>query len=163
VSEPEQRPEIDLRALIAGSITWIVAAPPLLLLASAAIIVVAAIAGLQPLWASSTTSLAAAAHDGDAATVYRMLKGGADPNRAGEVVLSSSTVSLTPIEAAVESRQVETLQVLLKNGAVLNDADRPRLICLARAASAPEVEAFLRPPARVSEPTDCSQVSLPPH
>ena len=163
MSAPDERPEIDLRAVIAGSIRWIVAAPPLLLLACAAVIVVAAIAGLQPLWASPAVSLAAAARDGDAATVYRMLKAGADPNRAGDVSMSSTVVPLTPIEAAVESRQVETLQVLLTGGAQLSDADRPRLICLARAATAPEVASFLQAGSPSSEPVDCSRVSLPPH
>ena len=164
MSAPDERPEIDLRAVIAGSIAWVVAAPPLLLLACAALIVVAAIAGLQPLWASPAVSLVSAARDGDAATVYRMLKAGADPNRAGEVSISSSTnMSLTPIEAAVESRQVETLQALLKGGARLNDADRPRLICLARAATAPEIESFLQSGRPSSGPIDCSRFSLPSH
>ena len=162
MNAPEQRPEIELRALIAGAITWLLAAPPLLLLASAGVIVVAAIAGLQPLWASTAVSLASAAHDGDAASVYRMVKRGADPNRAGDVAISSSIVSLAPIEAAVESRQVETLQVLLRNGARIGDADAPRLICLARAASAPEVEAFLRSTYHSGD-VDCSTVPLPPH
>ena len=163
MSEPEQRPEIDLRALLAASISWIVAAPPLLLLATTAIIVVAAVAGLQPLWASPALSLAAAARDGDAATVYRMLKSGADPNRAGDVAMSSTIVSLTPIEAAVESRQIETLRVLLNSGARLTDADRPRLICLARAATAPDLESFLRSASPTSVSIDCSHVDLPPH
>ena len=154
--------EIDLRAVIAASIRWITIVPPLLLLASAAIIVVAALAGLQPLWASPAVSLAAAAHDGDAATVYRMLKAGADPNGAGDVVLSSGVVSLTPVEAAVESRQVETLQVLLTSGARLVEADRPRLICLARASSAPEVEVFLRSSTPASDAIDCARVVVPP-
>ena len=146
--------------------------PPLLLVLSAVVIVLAALAGVQPLWASTEMSLSAAAHEGDSATVYRMLRRGADPNRPGDVSVSSTTVLLTPLEAAVESRQVETLQVLLKGGARLADADRPRLLCLARAASAPEVESFLRSAARDAvsrnasaflEPTDCSRVTLPPH
>ncbi len=161
MSETDQTLEIDLRAVIAGSIAWIAAAPPLLLLSCAAVIIVAALVGLQPLWASPAIPLAAAARAGDTATVYRMLKAGADPNRADDVPLSSSVVSLTPIEAAVESRQVETLQVLLKGGAVLSDTDRPRLICLARAATAPEVEAFLQPTDRST--IDCARVRLPPY
>lgn len=128
-----------------------------------AVIVIAASVGMRPLWASPDLSLAAVAYAGDTASVYRMIRRGDDPNRAGSVLLSSHTVSLMPIDAAVESRQVETVQVLLNVGARAADADPRRLVCLARAASAGEVERFLESTYHVDAPLDCSRVELPPH
>ena len=146
--------------------------PPSVLLACVALMVAGAIVGLQPLWASPQLSLAAVAHAGDTASVYRMLHSGADPNRAGDVAMSSTTVSLTPLEAAVESRQVETVQVLLRAGVRIADAAGdtagdtavPRLVCLARASSAGEVERFLQTTYHVQpSEADCSRMQLPPN
>jgi hypothetical protein len=145
------------------AIRWLVIVPPLALLGCAALIVVAAIVGLQPLWASPALSLSAVAHEGDSASVYRMVKRGVDPNQPGAVTISSQTVSLLPIDAAVESRQVETVLVLLNNGVRVTPADRDRLICLARASTAPDVERYFQSAFRVTESPDCSKVQLAPH
>jgi len=98
-------------------------------------------------------------------TVFRMLSAGADPNAAEPVTFEGRAEPgvLTPLEAAVESRQVELVQLLIKMGAHASDADRVRLACLARAVIAPEVEAYLQPSTPAASATDCGHIDLPPH
>jgi len=124
-----------------------------------------ALVGYQPLWANRSVTLVQAAHGGDIATVFRMLSAGADPNAAEPVTFEGRTEPgvLTPLEAAVESRQVELVQLLIKMGAHASDADRVRLACLARAVIAPEVETYLQPSTPAASATDCGHIDLPPH
>jgi len=115
--------------------------------------------------ANRSVTLVQAAHGGDIATVFRMLSAGADPNAAEPVTFEGRAEPgvLTPLEAAVESRQVELVQLLIKMGAHASDADRVRLACLARAVIAPEVEAYLQPSTPAASATDCGHIDLPPH
>ena len=117
--------------------TLILIAVPVLLLLPVLVPVAAAV-GYQSLWATHDVTLAQAARAGDSATVFRMLKAGANPR--GEDTL----------DAAVESRQVETVRLLIERAGPLSESDRERLACLAVTAVAPEVAAYLQssfPPA----------------
>jgi hypothetical protein len=138
---------------------------PAALLTLAVLILVMAVVGYRPLWADRGVTLAHAAHGGDTATVFRMLSAGSDPNTAGPVPLDghAEPVVLTPLEAAVESRQVEVVQLLTKMGARADESDRRRLACLATAVSAPEVAVYLRTTMPPAAPPDCAGVRLPAH
>ena len=139
-------------------------APVVLVLLSIVVLVIAGVR-YDPLWTSGDVSLTEAAHDGDIAAVFRMVSAGADPNRAEAVPFEHrpQPVLLTPLEAGVESRQVEVLQVLMNAGASPDEPARQRLACLAMAVDASEAAGYLRsalPP--VAEP-DCSRMPLPEH
>ncbi len=140
------------------------AAPAAVLALSLLMLLVAAV-GYRPLWAARGVTLAEAAHGGDTATVFRMLGGGSDPNAAGPVMFDrrADPAMLTPLEAAVESRQVETVRLLMLRGARVPDADRQLLACLAAAVNATEVAVYLRTTAPPAAPPDCAGVALPPH
>ena len=139
---------------------------PASLLALAVLILLAAVVGYRPLWATRNTTLAEAARGGDTATVFRMLGAGSDPNLAERVVALEGRPEpavLTPLEAAVESRQVEVVQLLMKTGARASESDRQKLACLAIAVDAPEVGAYLRSTMPPSATPDCAIVTLPAH
>jgi len=105
----------------------------------------AAALGYQSLWADRDVTLTQAARAGDSATVFRMLKAG--PHRAD---------LLAPLEAAVESRQVETVRLLIERAGPLSESDREQLACLAVAAVAPEVAAYLRSSFPPATQPDCA-------
>jgi hypothetical protein len=138
---------------------------PASLLALAALILLAAVVGYRPLWAIRNTTLAEAARAGDTATVFRMLTAGSDPNLSEPVALEgrSEPAVLTPLEAAVESRQVEVVQLLMKMGALASESDRQRLACLAIAVDAPEVGAYMRSTMPPAATPDCAVVPVPVH
>jgi hypothetical protein len=143
----------------------IVGAGPAVLITISILMLLAATLGYHPLWANGRqVTLAEAAHGGDAATVFRMLSAGSDPNVAEAVPIErrAEPIVLTPLEAAVESRQVEVVDLLVRMGARASDADRVRLACLATAVDAPEVFAYLRTTIPAGG-NDCGTVSLPAH
>lgn len=143
----------------------ILGAAPAALLALAALVLLAAVVGYRPLWATPSTGLAEAARGGDTATVFRMLSAGSDPNLAEPVAFEGRVEPgvLTPLEAAVESRQVEAVQLLMMMGAQASELDRQRLACLATAVDAPEVSAYLRSTIPPAATPDCAVVALPAH
>jgi hypothetical protein len=138
---------------------------PASLLALAALMLVAAVVGYRPLWATPSTTLAEAARGGDTATVFRMLSAGSDPNLAERVTFEGRAEPgvLTPLEAAVESRQVEVVQLLMMMGAQASEVDRQRLACLATVVDAPEIGAYLRSTIPPVATPDCTVVALPQH
>jgi hypothetical protein len=138
---------------------------PASLLALAGLMLLAAVVGYRPLFASRNTTLAEAARGGDTATVFRMLSTGSDPNLAERVALDGrpERAVLTPLEAAVESRQVEVMQLLMKMGARASESDRQQLACLSIAVDAPEVGAYLRSTMPPVTTPDCAVVTLPAH
>jgi len=138
---------------------------PAALIVLTVVVLVLAIVRYEPLWASRDVSLADAAHNGDIATVFRMVSGGADPNHAEAVPFEhrAAPAMLTPLEAGVESRQVEVVQVLLRAGAKADETQRARLACLAAAVDAPEIADYLRTSLPPPSQPDCSEVALPEH
>jgi hypothetical protein len=76
-----------------------------------------------------------------------------------EELLTSRALQITPLQAAVSTREPTVMQTLLDNGARPNDPDRVALICLARTNKAPEIEALLVAPHGAT--IDCTNVALP--
>jgi hypothetical protein len=120
----------------------LIVAPVLLLVP--VLVPVAAAVGYQSLWANQDVPLTQAARAGDSATVFRMLKAGAN-----------SRVEDT-LDAAVESRQVETVRLVIERAGPLSELDRERLACLAVTAVAPEVAAYLQSSFPPATPPDCA-------
>ena len=120
----------------------LIVAPVLLLVP--VLVPVAAAVGYQSLWANEDVTLTQAARAGDSATVFRMLKAGA-----------ISGVEDT-LDAAVESRQVETVRLLIERAGPLSESNRERLACLAVTAVAPEVAAYLQSSFPPATPPDCA-------
>lgn len=137
---------------------------PVLLLALSVLMLVVAVA-YQPLWANRTVTLSQAAAGADSATVFRMVNAGSDPNAVAPVLLGRRTeaVMLTPLEAAVESREVDVVQLLLKMGARATESDRQRLACLATAVGAGDVATYLHTAAPPATLPDCASIALPAH
>ena len=120
----------------------LIVAPVLLLVP--VLVPLAAAVGYQSLWANQDVTLTQAARAGDSATVFRMLKAGA-----------ISGVEDT-LDAAVESRQVETVRLLIERVGPLSESNRERLACLAVTAVAPEVAAYLQSSFPPATPPDCA-------
>ena len=120
----------------------LIVAPVLLLVP--VLVPVAAAVGYQSLWANQDVTLTQAARAGDSATVFRMLKAG---------VISRVEDTL---DAAVESRQVETVRLLIERAGPLSESNRERLACLAVTAVAPEVAAYLQSSFPPATPPDCA-------
>lgn len=140
-------------------------AAPALLMTVSILMLLVAVLGYQPLWANRRVTLTRAAHGGDTATVFRMLSAGSDPNAAEPMPFErrAEPVVLTPLEAGVESRQVEVVQLLIKMGARASESDRQRLACLATAVDASEVAVYLQSTMPPAAPADCASVALPAH
>ena len=126
----------------AQRVALLAAAAPVAIVVGGALIAALGLAGYHPLWNSPAVSLEQAARNGDIAEVFRLVRAGGDPNSA--------------LEAGVESRQVEVLDVLVAAGATADDARRQRLACLAVVVVAPEVGDYLRTKLPPASPPDCS-------
>ncbi len=105
---------------------------PGLLLAAATLVVMTG--GVRLFELEPPVTLAEAAALRDHADVVRLVRQGADPNATFAVrpaVLGSRTGSMTPLEAAVSARHLETARLLLDLGAAVRDDNFERLYCLA--------------------------------
>lgn len=110
----------------------LVVALPGLLLAAVALAVMAI--GLRAFEPDAPLTLAEAAALRDSADVVLLVRQGADPNAVAAVrpsVLPSRTGRMTPLDAALTARQVETARVLLGLGATVRADNFERLYCLA--------------------------------
>ncbi len=133
------------------------AAPMAFVLASALVLALAAL-GYQPLWQPGPAlTLAQTAYATDRPTVYRMVKEGADPNEASRV---ADAAVLTPLEAAVISRDLELVQILVGLGARVDDSNRRRLTCFAIEDGAQSIVTYLDGSA-LAAPPDCAGIHAP--
>jgi hypothetical protein len=136
-------PDGEDLTLTESTIALLAGVAPAAVVVAAALIVLLAVVGYQPLWATREVPLDEAARNGDIAEVSRLVKGGADAD--------------TALEAGVESRQVEVLQVLVNAGATADESRRQRLACLAVAVTAPEVGDYLRSTLPPAAQPDCTK------
>lgn len=112
------------------------ALPPVALAAFTAVSLVLALGGRHPLWRISDVNIAEAAATRDAASVVLLIQEGHDPDIARFVrpgLLERGAIRATPLEAAVAEDRVEIVDVLLRHGASLTEAQRAAFTCAARA------------------------------
>lgn len=121
------------------------AAPPVMLAGAAVVMLVLAGAGYQPMWNErDPANLAEAAVWRDHVMVSKMIGGGSDSNAPVPVSIDGRVTVMTPLEAAVMSRDMETVALLTKMGARADAETRARLARLAEDVGANDVAEFLR-------------------
>ncbi|MGE0392008.1 MAG: hypothetical protein AB7I25_01935 [Vicinamibacterales bacterium] len=105
----------------------------------------------------------AAALESDA-DVVRLLRAGADPNRAERVRrtrIRAVNAAMTPLEAAMTSRHVSVMAYLVAGGARLGTAQMPVLWCLAVSQRNIDAQEWLRAREGFEPPADCADVRYP--
>ena len=98
----------------------------------------------------------------DQAEVARQVELGMDLNQTyvvRDAIRSGADITVTPLEAAIATREGYMFALGLAYGARLDSSNVPRLHCLALALNAVEITALLTD--RVGPPPDCSDVDLP--
>jgi hypothetical protein len=114
-------------------LAWCAATPPLAATAFCAALLGAAVLGYTPaFWEGGTLTLAEAAALRDRAEVARQIEAGADPN--AEYALRPdvlATTRATPLEAAVLARRPEIVQLLMYEGAAVDERSWHHLHCVA--------------------------------
>jgi hypothetical protein len=117
----------------------------------------------QPLiWAPSRVTLSEAVAMSDLGESIRLLTLGADPNARYElagVFRSDAHATLTPLEAAVLTRELYMMDVVVDHGARIDERNTRTLQCLARAVDAPAVAEYLAE--RSTRVESCEGVVLP--
>jgi hypothetical protein len=150
-----QTPWFLVVALVGPALAWLV---------GAAIVLLASLAGYRALAAPADFTLSEAAALRDGAEVLRQIGAGRDPSARAVVrpgVLSDPEYLITPLEAATAARHTEVVQLLLRRGAVLNDANMVVLFCLAQDTKATGILSILMEQAPPGFDPDCAGVHLP--
>ena len=84
----------------------------------------------------------------DAGEAVRLIRAGHDPNRAWPVRADLSDSGqpevLTPLEAAVQIRRLEFVQLLVREGARMTAAERSTLVDRARRLGAGDITDYLQ-------------------
>ena len=153
---PENRLALLEAALALPALAW---------MAVGAVLLVATLFGYRALAAPADLTMAEVAVVRDEAELLRQIRHGAAPNVQTTIrrgMLSDQDYFMTPLEAALAGRHVETFQLLVENGATLTSRNFSRLTCLARLSEATDIVAFLE---RHSPPdagaVECTGVRLP--
>lgn len=143
------------RAIAGAPIAW--------LLASLALIVAASIA-YTPFMTPADLTLSEASAVRDHLEILRQIEAGADPNRAERVragLVRPGQYVMTPLEAAVASGMLDTVQFLQHHGARVDTTTLPALLCFANHQEAVDIAAYLRQQAPPDFVLDCDGVRLP--
>jgi hypothetical protein len=142
-------------AVSAAPIAWLIVSCALL---------IAAWTGYTPFMTSADLTLPEAAAVRDHLDVLRQIESGADPNRAERVragLVRPGEYVMTPLEAAVASGRIDTVEFLQQHGARVDDATWPSLLCFAQLQGADEIAAYFRKQAPADVVLRCEGVHLP--
>lgn len=127
--------------------TWCVAVPPAIVAVLFAISGLAALLAGRPLiWPQTDITLAEAVGLRDQGEVVRLISSGADPNRryaVRDVFREDETLAMSPLEAAVITREVYMMELVEDYGAVIDARNAAVLQCLARALGVEDVRQFV--------------------
>lgn len=128
---------------------------------SAAIVLAGTLFGWNPFWPAPELTPSEAAALRDPATVLNLVASGQSLNdrylvRRGLIL--DWALQLTPLEAAVTTRDARLFRLLLESGAALEGQDRVRMACFARESGAGGIERLIV--AATHDPIDCSTVKV---
>jgi len=143
------------RAVASAPIAW--------LLVSAALVIAAAF-GYTPFMTPADLTLPEAAGVRDHLEILRQIESGVDPNVAERVrsgLVRPGQYVMTPLEAAVASGMLDTVEFLQHHGARVDATTLPGLLCFAKLQGASDIEAYLRRQAPPDFAPGCEGVRLP--
>jgi hypothetical protein len=141
-----------------------VAAAPIAWLLVSTVLVIAAWVGYTPFMTPADLTLPEAAGVRDHLEILRQIESGVDPNRAERVrsgLVRPGEYVMTPLEAAVASGMLDTVQFLQQLGARVDATTLPGLLCFAKQQGAADIEAYLKQQAPVDFAPGCKSVRLP--
>ena len=124
------------------------ALPPIAATLAVLVFSVLDVSGKTPYSWGRPRNIAEAAGMNSGADVLRLLRAGEDPNRILPVrreLISSIVTRVNALEAAVWSRHIALLQILDREGAIVDDATRRHLACLARDLRTQDIVEYLSP------------------
>ena len=127
-------------------------------------VVFALATGYRPFTAPADLTLSEVAAVRDELELTRQLRSGADPNARYAVradVIRSTPLTMTPLEAAVAIRRADVMELLVRNGAVINANNYPALRCLAERQNAGDAIAYLERAYPAGGSVACQGVTLP--
>jgi len=140
------------------------AAPAAVWLLVVTALVLSAVASYRPFMTPADLSLAEAAATRDHLEILRQVRDGASLDRPARVragLVRPREYTMTPLEAAVASGQVDTVQFLQHHGARMDATTLAGLICLAELQEDREMSAYLEGQARPAVAVDCDHARLP--
>jgi len=139
------------------------ALPPAVVLAAFAVSGATALATGQPLfWPAQPVTLTEAIGMHDTAEIVRQIALGANPNSrydTWDILKRYQHVSVTPLEAAVATRERYLFEMLVAHGALVTPEDARTLHCFAVQEHAPDIAAYLAE--RFPPPASCEGVQMP--
>ena len=139
------------------------ALPPAAVLAAFAASGAAALSTGQPFfWPAQKVTLTEAIGMHDTAEIVRQIALGANPNSrydTWDILKRYQNVSVTPLEAAVATREKHLFEIVVANGALLTPENAPTLHCFAVQEHAAAIAAYLAE--RFPPPKSCEGVVLP--
>ena len=139
------------------------ALPPVVVLGAFAASGIDALTSGQPLfWPAQPVTLTEAIGMHDTAEIVRQIALGTDPNRpydAWDILKRDRHVSVTPLEAAVATRERYLFELVVAHGALLTPENAPALHCFAVQEHATEIAAYVA--ARFPPPASCDGIRLP--
>ena len=156
VAETASTPEGRLARAVAG-------APTPWLLVSAALVIAGAL-GYTPFMTPADLTMPEAAGVRDHLEILRQIESGVDPNRAERVrsgLVRPGEYVMTPLEAAVASGMLDTVQFLQHHSARVDETTLPELLCFAKLQGAADIEMYLREQAPADFAPLCESVRLP--
>jgi len=152
------------RRLPADLVAAALAAPAAAWMIVVAALLVSGLLSYRPLMTPADLTLPEAAATRDHLEILRQLRAGADIGASARVrggLVRPAEYVMTPLEAAVVSGQVDTVQFLQHHGARMDATTAAGLICLATLQKDQEMSAYLKEQAPPALALDCDHARLP--
>jgi hypothetical protein len=125
---------------------WLAVMPPALATAGILWFSLAEISGRTPFSSGPPANIAEAAGLGSGAELLRLLRERQNPHVVLSLspdVISSTVTKASAVEAAVWSRRLQVIELLDREGALADPAERHNLLCLARDLDVDEIVTYL--------------------
>ena len=164
MSAPTTINPADTTPASGGAPAWAIAVTPIAWLVVSTALVIAGWVGYTPFMSPADLTLPEAAAVRDHLEILRQIESGVDPNRAERVrpgLVRAGEYVMTPLEAAVGSGMLDTVQFLKHHGARVDATTLPGLLCFAKLQGAADIEGYLRQEAPTDITPRCESVRLP--